>query len=104
MYNKQILYGLVVGALTILPLRESNAQYADFSGNNPYIREYLQADEDNWNKSIIYVFYNNASCDACAAAMGMIYNIYEQNYSGQYSYFEINYADPENITFRLTTI
>ena len=78
-----------------------SAQYNDISGNNPYIQQYLEADENNWNKSIIYVFYNNSSCGACAAAMGMIYNIYEQNYSGQYSYFEINYADPGEFNFQI---
>lgn len=82
-------------------LTSATAQYNDISGNNPYIRQYLEADEDNWNKSIIYVFYNNGSCDACAVAMGMIYNIYEQNYSGQYSYFEINYADPGEYNFQI---
>lgn len=82
-------------------LTPATAQYNDISGNNPYIQQYLEADEENWNKSIIYVFYNNGSCHSCAAAMGMIYNIYEQNYSGQYSYFEINYADPGEYNFQI---
>lgn len=70
-----------------------NAQYIDLSGETPFIRQYVQEAPDNWDKSVIFVFYNNAPCPECARAMGMIYNIYEQNYRDMFSYFEINYQE-----------
>ena len=38
-----------------------------------------------------YVFYNNQECGRCAQAMEMIYDIYQNDYSDEFSYFEINY-------------
>lgn len=71
----------------------AQAQFIDSSGYTPYIRQYVEENEDNWNKSIIYVFYNNTPCAHCAEAMGEIYNIYQQNYSNDFSYFEIDYQE-----------
>ena len=78
---------------------ESKAQFIDSSGNTPYIRQYVEEDENNWNKSIIYVFYNNAPCAHCAEAMGLLFDIYQQNYSGELSYFEINYQEQGEFVF-----
>ncbi len=94
MRQKFGLWGVFLALIAVLLWSVGEAQEVNISGNNPYMQEYVSQNEDNWNKSIIYVFYNNAQCDTCAQAIGMIYNLYEQNYSGQYSYFEINYADP----------
>ena len=66
MLIKSFIYA-IVGATAFLSA--AKAQYNDISGNNPYIQQYLEEDEENWNKSIIYVFYNNGSCHSCAAAM-----------------------------------
>ena len=33
----------------------AQAQYIDSSGTTPYIRQYVEENENNWNKSIIYV-------------------------------------------------
>ena len=65
----------------------AEAQFIDSSGYTPFIRQYVEENEDNWNKSIIYVFYNNSPCAHCADAMGMQYNIYQQNYGNELSYF-----------------
>lgn len=80
-------------------LAPANAQYIDSSGYTPYIRQYVEENEDNWNKSIIYVFYNNTPCAHCAEAMGEIYNIYQQYYSNDFSYFEINYQEQGEFEF-----
>ncbi len=69
------------------------AQYINLEGNNPDITEYVEANEDNWNKPIMYVFYSNVPCPLCSEAMGLIYDIYEQYYADKFSYFEINYTD-----------
>lgn len=75
-------------------------QYLDLSGGNSFINEYVEADENNWNRSIIFVFYDDGACAQCAASMGEIYNIYEKYYSGEFGYFEINYAAEDNSGFR----
>ena len=79
----------------------AQAQYIDSSGTTPYIRQYVEENENNWNKSIIYVFYNNQPCVDCARAMGEIYNIYQQNYENQLSYFEINYQETGEYIFSI---
>lgn len=77
----------------------AEAQFIDSSGYTPFIRQYVEENEDNWNKSIIYVFYNNSPCAHCADAMGMLYNIYQQNYGNELSYFEINYEEQGEFEF-----
>ena len=79
----------------------AQAQYIDSSGTTPYIRQYVEENENNWNKSIIYVFYNNQPCVDCALAMGEIYNIYQQNYENQLSYIEINYQETGEYIFSI---
>jgi hypothetical protein len=83
--------GWFVLILLLVPFGYSLSQYLDLSGNNSTIEEYVQQSEDNWNRSIIYVFYNNQECGRCAQAMEMIYDIYQNDYSDEFSYFEINY-------------
>ncbi len=78
---------------------ESKAQFIDSSGDTPYIRQYVEENENNWNKSIIYVFYNNSPCAHCAEAMGQLFNIYQQNYKDELSYFEINYQEQGEFAF-----
>lgn len=91
MVRRRWLFYAVLAFLVQLPLYSGLSQYIDLSGNNPYIKQYVEEDPQNWDKSIIYVFYNNAPCQECPQAMGLIYDIYQQYYSGQYSFFEINY-------------
>lgn len=71
----------------------AEAQYVNLSGNNPDITEYVEANENNWDKPIMYIFYSDEPCDLCSQAMGMIYNIYEEYFLNQFSLFEINYTD-----------
>lgn len=90
MLKKVFLSALI---LCMLQSREAMTQFVNLEGNNPDITEYVEANEENWNKPIMYVFYSNAPCPMCSEAMGMIYNIYEQYYADKFSYFEINYTD-----------
>ena len=71
------------------------AQYINLEGNNPAIMQYVEADENNWNKSIMYVFYSDQPCPLCSEAMGQIYDIYEEYYTNQFSLFEIDYTDED---------
>ncbi len=79
--------------------QKASTQFINTSGSTPYITEYVEENEDNWNKSIIYVFYNNSPCAHCAEAMGIIYELYQQNYAPELSYFEINYEEQGEFVF-----
>lgn len=92
--------GLFLVAFGVMKAAPAEAQYVNLSGNNPYINEYVEANEDNWNKSIMYVFYSDTPCPMCAQAMGMIYDIYEQYYTNQFSFFEIDYSDEDEYGMR----
>ena len=94
---KQFLTAAIL--FCILPVSQTFAQFIDSSGYTPYIKQYVEEDENNWNKSIIYVFYNNSPCAQCAEAMGLIFDIYQQNYSNDFSYFEINYQETGEFAF-----
>ena len=87
---KQFLTAAIL--FCILPVSQTFAQFIDSSGYTPYIKQYVEEDENNWNKSIIYVFYNNSPCAHCAEAMGL-------NYSNDFSYFEINYQETGEFAF-----
>lgn len=80
----------------------AEAQYYNLPGNNEYIQQYVEASPENWDKSIMYVFYTNEPCSTCAEAMGMIYDIYEEYFSNQLNIFEINYALNDEFQFRLS--
>lgn len=94
----KMLSGLVLG-VGLICASVCKAQWVDLSGSTPYIRQYVEENEDNWNKSIIYVFYNNEPCEHCDEAMGLLYDIYQQDYSNQFSYFEINYQEQGEFVF-----
>lgn len=94
---KQFLTAAIL--FCILPVSQTFAQFIDSSGYTPYIKQYVEEDKNNWNKSIIYVFYNNSPCAHCAEAMGLIFDIYQQNYSNDFSYFEINYQETGEFAF-----
>ena len=51
--------GWFVLILLLVPFGYSLSQYIDLSGNNSTINEYVQQSPENWDRSIIYVFYNN---------------------------------------------
>ena len=87
--------GLILTVLGLFASSPTEAQYINLSGNNPDITEYVESNEDNWNKSIMYIFYSNQPCTLCSQAMGMIYDIYEEYFINQFNLFEINYTDED---------
>ena len=63
MLKKVFLSALV---LYMLQSQAAMAQFVNLEGNNPDITEYVEANEENWNKPIMYVFYSNAPCPLCS--------------------------------------
>ena len=96
-----IFISAVISAVFISNIHAASAQYLDSSGGNTFINKYVSENVNNWNKSIIFVFYNDQLCATCGKTMGMIYNIYQQYYSGVYGYFEINYANDDAYQFSI---
>lgn len=66
---------------------------------NQNMQEYFQAAYPNYDKSIIYVFFNNNPCYQCPQAIEMIEQIYNQNYSNLYSLMLINYQNDREYNF-----
>lgn len=61
--------------------------------------QYFQANNQNPDKSIIYIFFNNQPCQNCPQAIDMIEEVYNQNFLNNYSLFLINYGEDDNAGF-----
>lgn len=76
-----------------------------FEGNYPLnqpLEEYFAAENENYNKSIIYIFYNNyTDCYQCPQTIELTEQIFNQYYNGTYSLFVINYEEDNEYDFAL---
>ena len=61
--------------------------------------QYFQNENQNPDKSIIYIFFNNQPCPTCPQAIEMIEEVYNQNFLNNYSLFTINYGEDSNAGF-----
>lgn len=80
----------------------SAAAQLQFEGVNPQdmsLQEYFAAENQNYNKSIIYIFYNGNECYQCPQTIAMTEQIYNQYYAGRYSMFVIDYANDDEYNF-----
>ena len=66
---------------------------------NSSLQEYFDASDNDYDKSIIYVFFNNEPCYGCAQAISMIEQVYDQNFINQYNMFLINYENDQENNF-----
>lgn len=89
----------IIFVLSLLLCGHAQAQVQDMDGYMPsqYTPEYLTADRTAYDKSVIYVFFNNDPCYTCADAISIIEQAYNQNFIDEYNMFIINYQnDNEN--------
>lgn len=63
------------------------------------LSEYFAAEDQNYNKSIIYIFYNNDPCYQCPDTIALTEQIYNQYYSDRYSLFVIDYSQDQEYDF-----
>ena len=64
------------------------------------LQEYFAAEEQNYNKSIIYIFFNNNEiCYQCPQAIELTEQIFNEYYANKYSMFVINYAEDNEYDF-----
>lgn len=61
--------------------------------------QYFQQQNQNPDKSRIYVFFNNQPCPNCPQAIEMIEEVYNQNYLNNYALYTVNYAQDNNAGF-----
>lgn len=53
----------------------------------------------NYDKPIIYVFFNNDPCFQCPQTIELIEQVYNRNYQNEYSLFLINYQNDDEYNF-----
>lgn len=61
--------------------------------------QYFQANNQNADKSIIYVFFNNQPCPTCPKAIDLIEETYNNNFLNDYSLLMIDYSEDNNAGF-----
>ena len=82
-----------------------NAQLPQYEGSyddNPTLQEYFDAAYPHYDKSIIYIFYNNEYCYGCPQAMAMLEELYHEKYADKYDLFIINYQNDQEYSFIAT--
>ncbi len=97
---KKILFAILVLTIMIYPVV---AKLTFNSGEYPLgepIQEYFAAENQNYNKSIIYIFFNNnQDCYDCQQAIELTEQVYNEYYQGKYLFFAINYAEDNEYDF-----
>lgn len=92
--------GLVLGLF--LWTSAASAQEPQYQGGynpNQNLQEYFNEAYPNYNKSIIYVFFNNSPCYECPQTIDLIEKIYDRYYAQDYSFFIINYNNDDEYNF-----
>ncbi len=101
--KKTTFYSLTTGLMLIhsVAFAQFISTEQDYNGTDA-INEYLNASPSNYNKSIIYVFYNNNPCASCPQTIDLIEKIYNSYYSDTYSFFLIDYQAQGEYNFAET--
>lgn len=95
-----LLWTVLLSISVVLPLHAELTYEGDYNPDQS-LQEYFNEESPQYEKSIIYVFYNDVdmSCENCAQTIELIENIYNENYKDTYSLFIINYGDDEEYNF-----
>lgn len=90
-----LLAGLSMAALSA----RAQLQYQGGYVPDQSLQEYFAAEDQNYNKSIIYIFYNGDQCYDCPQTIAMTEQIFNQYYTGRYNLFVIDYANDDEYNF-----
>lgn len=93
---------LIIGMLLFSFSAKANLVYQGAYNPNMNLQEYFSAEDEDYSKSIIYVFFNNNPCYECPQTIELIEQIYNQNYADEYSLFLINYQNDQEYNFIAT--
>jgi len=97
---QKILWALMLGLAVIMPLRAELSYEGGYNPNQPQ-QAYFNEAYPHFEKSIIYLFYNDVymTCQNCAQAIAMIEQVYQRYYQNKYNLFIINYGDDDEYNF-----
>ena len=96
------MYKFFIAILLICQAMVVNAQLPQYEGGyneNQTLQEYFEAAYPHYDKSIIYVFYNNNYCYGCPQAIAMLEDLYNRKYANKYNLFVINYQNDQEYNF-----
>ena len=92
----------LIFAFCLLQIATASAQSLQYDGTyNPDtpLKQYFAAEDENYQKSIIYVFFNDESCYGCPQTIAALEDIYNRYYQNKYSFFIINYQQDTQYDF-----
>ena len=97
---QKTLWAFLIALAVIMPLR-AELYYEDGYNPDQSQQAYFNEAYPHFEKSIIYVFYNDVymSCQNCAQTIDLIEQVYKQNYQNQYNLFIINYGENDEYNF-----
>ena len=81
------------------------AQLPQYQGQyNPQesLQEYFAQTQPHYDRSIIFVFFNNNPCYGCPQAISMLDRIYQQYYAQKYSLLMVDYQSDTEYNFAAT--
>jgi len=97
---QKLLWAFLLGFAVILPL---HAELSYQEGYNPELslQEYFNQAYPHYNKSIIYIFYNdvNMTCENCPQTIELIEQVYNDSFQNDYDLFIIDYGNDEEYNF-----
>ena len=99
-----MIKSILTAAMLLLPFAVQ-AQLPQYQGEyNPdqSLQEYFAAENGNYDKSIIYVFYTPDECYDCPKAMALLEELYQKYYADKYSFFMIDYQNDDEYNFIAT--
>ena len=97
---QKMLWAFLLCLAVRLPLHAELSYQGEY---NPDLnmQEYFNQAYPHFDKSIIYVFYNdvNMSCQNCPQTIDLIEQVYNNNYQNQYNLFVIDYGNDQEYNF-----
>lgn len=69
---------------------------------NQNLQEYFEQSPEDYNRSVIYIFFNNEPCYTCAQAITMISQIYDRYFANEYTLLMVNYENDQENEFIYT--
>lgn len=94
----KLLWAFMIMVALAIPLH-AELTYEGAYNPNQNLQEYFDEAYPNYDKPIIYVFFNNDPCFQCPQTIELIEQVYNRNYQNEYSLFLINYQNDDEYNF-----
>ena len=97
---KRFLFSVIVLTIMIYPVYAKLAFNGSAYPIGEPIQEYFAAQNQNYQKSVIYIFFNNDNlCFDCPQAIELTEQIFNEYYADKYHMFVINYQEDNEYNF-----